>query len=93
LPSHGIPFKSRRTKWTRAERLLRLTAVHCILHLVDGHLWNALALAAMAGLTAIPADVLNSNSRLRFAVPVVLAVIGMAVKTAANHAEACDRCC
>jgi hypothetical protein len=61
------------------------------LQLGDGHLWNALALTAMAGLAALPAETISAHAWLRTAVPILLATIGMAAKTAGNHPAAKKR--
>ena len=66
--------------WQIARQTARRMAIHALRQLADGHAWTALALSAMAGLAAIPADVLASRSWLRIAAPIALAGIGIAVK-------------
>ena len=72
-------------------RAWRLVAAHLILQLAAPQFWHALALAAIAGMLAVPADVLRANSWLRSALPIALAMIGTIVYGLEKHPHAKQR--
>lgn len=71
-------------------RALRVALAHAILQLADPHLWNAAALAAIAGLAALPPDFVAAHTLLKIAMPAALA-IGVTLRARQNHQEACQK--
>jgi hypothetical protein len=77
---HAAHLKRRPSPWERVRRAYRTAAVHFLLEVAGGHLWNSLALAAMAGLAAVPADWLAEHSALRTVTPALLAIAGIVAR-------------
>jgi hypothetical protein len=77
---HRAHVKPRLGPWDRVKRVYRTAIVHVFLEFAGGHAWNALALIAMAGLAAIPPELLSAHASLRTTAPIVLAVLGIAAR-------------
>jgi hypothetical protein len=85
--AHARPAPHRKpNSWAGVKRAYRLAFLHALLAVTDGHAWNALALTAMAALTAIPAEILSAHSWLRTGTPIVLAAIGILARAKGRHA-------
>ncbi len=76
----------------RARQALRMGIAHALLQICTGQAWNALAVTASVALSALPSELLSAHAWLRTAIPVLLAVIGVGVQSAANHSEVVTKC-
>ena len=91
-PHSAAQTNSKPPAWQRTKRAYRLTKAHLVLQVCDGHIWNALALAAITVLSSIPAETLPANHWLRFALPILLTTIGVGRRSIGQHAAAVERC-
>jgi hypothetical protein len=89
-PRPRVP-SARPATWRGVKRVWRLALLHALAVAADGHAWNALALTAVAGTAALPAELLSAHAWLRTAVPIALAAVGVLTRTAARASEIADK--